>query len=204
MIPDPPRQPESATDTIRAFVALEVPTLWRDELSRLLKQLKLRPGAASVRWVPTGQIHLTLRFLGNVAAEAVNPLRLALAAACEGVKPFELGLGGLGGFPDLTAPRVVWIGLDGATAPLAALQQRVEAAARDAGDHQEDRAFHPHLTLGRVQRGGPRASGLGDVAAHVRLTRPAPWLVRDVCLIRSELGPNGARYTVLARVPLLA
>ncbi len=199
----PPEKLEGASGRIRAFVALALPPVWIEGLARLLEQLRARPGGGSVRWVRADQHHLTLHFLGNVNPAEVTRLSAELIAACAGVRSFDLHLAELGGFPDLRTPRVIWIGLRGATDRLAELQQRVEVATRHFGDHREDRVFHPHLTLGRMSTRSRDAGRRGGSMTEVPLPRSGPWTVQDVRLVQSELRPQGSRYTVLTRVPLV-
>lgn len=188
---------------IRAFLALELPGGLKSALRDARRQFEILPGGA-VRWTSPEQMHLTLRFLGDIPAADVGDVTLALRRACDGVGGFELKAGELGAFPGARRPRVLWIGLGGELGPLRVLQARVLAETRRWGG-MEEREFHPHLTLGRVKT--TRADHLATLARLLSAARaPAGggWAVDHVDFIRSELTPAGARYTVLATAPLAA
>lgn len=196
----------AATDVgagVRAFVAVEPGEATRAVLRALRERLTAAIPHRSVRWVRPEQCHLTLRFLGNVPSTQLAALEQRLADAVAGSTAFSLGLASLGAFPSPTAPRVLWVGLQGDLEALAALARRVEVAVADLGDHQETRQFHPHLTLGRVAERDARLTRvLAEQWAHVPAPPPSAWLVEEVKLFRSELRPEGAMYSVLARFPL--
>jgi RNA 2',3'-cyclic 3'-phosphodiesterase len=202
MTPELTETPGFPGGSVRAFVAVALPPAVLDALSQLLQDWKRRVAPGVIRWARAPQLHLTLQFLGNVPGAEVSPLSLALTNASAGVRSFELCLERLGGFPDLRVPRVVWIGLGGATDRLGDLQQRILQAVGGFGSHREDRPFQPHLTLGRVTAPGPEARRVGDLVRETRVAPFCSWSVRDFRLMRSELRPDGARYTELARVPL--
>lgn len=194
---------------IRAFVAVELPAAAREEIRRL--QEKLKQTGANVKWVRPESLHLTLKFLGNIEEERVPTLQGALARQLAGSARFEFQLEGIGAFPKTTAPRVLWIGVSEGERPLTQLAEQVERACEGIGfprqerpfDSAQARPFVPHLTLGRV-RGRQGLTGLVKTlqAAEFRSTSPAP--VGRAVLFRSELSPQGARYTPLAEIPLSA
>ena len=204
MAAPPTEPPETPAVTLRAFVALALPPPWTQALAGLIRDLKDHAGKAAVRWVRPDQIHLTLRFLGQVAENQIPRLTLVLGAACAGLRPLTLSLGRPGAFPDRGAPRVLWIGLEGDLNPLHQLQQKVDEATCGFGDHPEDRTFHPHLTLGRIPNPRTDPRGLREALARARLPSLPPWSVEEVCLLRSQLQPDGAHYTVLGRAGLTA
>ncbi len=156
------------------------------------------------RWVRPEGIHLTLRFLGNVEAERVAELASALGAAVGPLPPFELRLDGMGVFPNARAPSVVWASLSGESAALTSLVAAVGTATAGVGDPAESRPYTPHLTLGRVRgRLGHRdAEALAASLSRPTYDGAAPFRVDGVSLMRSEIGPGGARYTRLAYAPL--
>jgi 2'-5' RNA ligase len=186
---------------LRTFVALELPP----EVKRLIGavQASLRPAARTVRWVDPASAHLTLKFLGPTAQEAVEPIGTALRSAAEGHGPIRLRTGRPGAFPNARAPRVLWLGLDGDVAHLAALQQKVETAIAPLGYPTEARPFSPHLTLGRVRQEAGQAERAATGAA-ISAAAPTTSLfeVGAISLMLSELTPSGARYSPLLTVPL--
>lgn len=192
-----------ADPPVRAFVAIEPGAAARAALEALLDRLAAAAPRRAVRWVRPGQCHLTLRFLGNVPPDRLPELEQRLTGAATGSAAFSLALAGPGAFPTPAAPRVLWVGLRGDLEVLAALARRVDAAAADLGDHREEREFHPHLTLGRVADRDVRvARALSELLARTPPPPPADWPVREFKLFRSELRPEGAVYSVLARFAL--
>jgi len=192
-----------ARERVRMFVAVSLPAPLLDKDTQVQQRLRAHPDAKPVRWARPEQVHLTLKFLGNVAGGDLTRLGEALTSACAGLEAFELGLAELGCFPHSRNPRVVWIGVTGAVAQLDTLQRRVEEALRGFGDHAEEaRTFRPHLTIGRVNARGDEGRRLGDLLAKERVPELGAWPVRQVDLVRSELSAQGARHAVFHSVPL--
>ena len=192
-----------AEPPLRLFVAVELPQHVRDALGMSMERLRsnLR---GPYRWVRPEGVHLTLRFLGNVEAERVAELTSALGAAVGPLPAFALRLDGMGVFPNARAPSVVWAGLSGESAALVRLALAVGTATAGVGEPAESRPYAPHLTLGRVRgRLGPQdAEALAASLSGVTYEGAAPFRVDGVSLMRSEIGPGGARYTRLAYAPL--
>jgi 2'-5' RNA ligase len=145
-------------------------------------------------------LHVTLRFLGSVEEGALPDVREALEEAAEGTAPFTVTLGGLGGFPSPRAPRVIWAGVATGGEALAALYGRLETALARRAIPPEERPFHAHVTLGRARE--PRGAGALGTVLEERREAFGEVVVDAIHLMRSELDPSGARYSVLARVPL--
>ncbi|MSQ33258.1 MAG: RNA 2',3'-cyclic phosphodiesterase [Dehalococcoidia bacterium] len=186
---------------IRSFVAIELPTEVRHTLADI--QARLRVASGGIRWVAPEGVHLTLKFLGSVPASTVGHVGAALAAALESASPIPLVLGGLGAFPHWRAPRVIWTGLAGDLAALAALQSQVEEALAPLGFRPEPRPYSPHLTLGRVKN-GVRPENLRPLAqaAQGLAAASTPFRASRVTLFQSTLTPAGAVYAALAQVEL--
>jgi len=192
--------------TVRAFVAVELPEPVRAALARIQEGAKVAGGAAA-KWVSSGGIHLTLKFLGNVDEAKVPQLVQALTTACEGSGPMDLALSKLGVFPGPSRPRVAWVGLSGGVPELLRLQEQVEKALSPFGFPREERAFTPHLTLARVREyvsvEEARAFGEGFLKAA---PEAVSFRVEGISLMRSQLAPSGAIYSrlafILLRVPL--
>ena len=189
---------------IRTFIAIELDETINAALADLQEQLKAKIPQGSVRWVKPGGIHLTLKFLGDVAANRIEEVERALTQACAGLPAFSFSVGGLGCFPRPQRPRVLWAGVQEESGTLAGLQKAIEDGMEKLGFAPERRKFHAHLTLGRTQR---RASS-GDVRRLGRLVQEtdigelAQMEARAVSLIKSDLRPTGAVYTQLAAVRL--
>jgi 2'-5' RNA ligase len=183
---DQPRQ-------LRAFVALTPPPEWAAALNRIQTDLGSLPWGREFRWTNPAQIHLTLRFLGNIPTDQIQEARKQLEIACHGIAPFELELDGLGCFPNRRRPRIIWVGLGGNVPVLQSLQESVSAALRSFGDHKETKAFAPHLTVGRAKH----THGARQLPPDLGRPRAGPWRVSTIELMRSELRPDGARYSIL-------
>jgi 2'-5' RNA ligase len=184
---------------IRAFLAIELPDSLRPGLAQV--QTELKRSHADVRWVPAGNIHLTLKFFGNVPEDEIEPLAQAARQAAAEAAPFQLQVTMAGAFPSPQAPRVVWLGLGGEVVPLTQLFYRLEKAFATLGYLPEGRAFNPHLTLGRVKSPANRARLAGLLAKMPPLDWP-PFTVKELVLFQSVLSPQGSKYTPLKVVPL--
>ncbi len=155
---------------------------------------RLRPHAADVAWVAPSNLHVTLKFLGQVDETRVPALTDALRAALVDRRAIDVAVRGLGAFPSPTRPRVLWAGLEDAAGGMTALAEQVDIACDRLGFPAETRAFAAHVTLGRVRetrRQPPLAAALARPTdfGHLRVDR--------VSLMRSELSPRGARYSEL-------
>jgi 2'-5' RNA ligase len=186
--------------TIRAFVAvnLSVPTL------RAVAELQtaLRAPLAKelrVAWVPPANLHLTLKFLGDIQQESAAAIGAALERGLGERAPFEVRAGGVGAFPDEARPRVLWVGLTDEGGALARLAADVETWLEALGFPREARPFRPHLTIGRVKDG--HTSVAAAFAPH-RETSFGTSSIREVVLYESRLRARGAEYVALRRVPI--
>jgi 2'-5' RNA ligase len=194
---------------LRLFVAIELPETWLAAIEDLQSRLRSRlekPGKAPLRlrWVRPEGVHLTLKFLGNVAALRLAELQRALQAALPRSPELELRLGSPSFFADPRRGRVrvLWLGLEGDVRALAALAGRIDAACAGLGFEPERRPFAPHLTLARVSEDQillqPAAE---ELLRSLSLPQPPPLHVVSVSLMRSHLDRSGARYERLAALP---
>jgi 2'-5' RNA ligase len=188
-------RPESLPDRIRAFVAIRLVSKVEEALAELIEDLS-RTGRG-IRWVRPGNLHLTLRFLGgSVETQRLRPLLASLEKIAAETSPFTMKVGGVGGFPSLGRPRVIWAGLK--SPELVELARRVEAAAVRHGFEPEERAFAPHLTIGRVH--DPRGfSHVRRVVEEARDRKFGASRTESMTLYRSILSPAGANYDALAK-----
>jgi 2'-5' RNA ligase len=188
---------------LRAFIAVEIPPEIYKAIENETAPLRAVLDASIVRWVPTGNIHLTLRFLGDVSPANVEMLSQLLAVEVSLHERFTIKFGGLGAFPNPRRPRVLWIGIQ-APAALEALRHGIEAAAATLGYPGEKRPFSPHLTIGRLkQNAGP--AGTQKIRNALEETKVGPLgkaQVNAVHLFKSDLKPTGAVYTRLFSAPL--
>jgi 2'-5' RNA ligase len=183
-------------EPIRAFIAIELPGQIKVALSQLQGNLRTSKNA-SVKWVNSEGIHLTLKFLGNVDEVEIPALNKALSEAVQGVAPFSLELGEPGAFPSSQAPRVVWVGVEGEMEPLLALHNNIDRVLAPLGFPPEKRAFSPHLTLGRVREEalpGERRR-LGENVTALKKGAKSSFKVESLSLMRSRLTREGAVYS---------
>lgn len=139
---------------IRAFIAIELPEEVRRDLNAIQKEIQSRVGESSrkaVRWVPSANIHLTLKFLGEVSTTNLDRLTDVLQAEAARHPSFQIQFGGLGAFPNVRRPRVIWVGSQ-APLELNNLQKGIDQGTHILGYPSEDRPFSPHLTLGRISQ----------------------------------------------------
>jgi 2'-5' RNA ligase len=191
-------------DAVRAFIAIELPQAILAELSAVEARLKPQMPHDTIRWVKADSIHLTLKFLGQVPSDQLDLIILSLRTAVVAHAPFTLEVKDAGCFPNLHRPRVVWVGVHDHDHRLHALQRAVENAISPLGYPTEIRDFTPHLTLGRVARDVRQIDQkkIGEVVQAAEVGLLGKWEVRQVALIRSDLKPSGAEYTILAHAPL--
>ena len=188
---------------IRAFIALPLDPAVARELDRFQRRLEDAVPQNSVRWATPEQLHLTLKFLGNIPAQAVEELTAVLRPIGERYPPLQLRAEGMGCFPSARRPRVIWVGLHGDLPDLARLQEQVEGVSGRWAEKEERRPFSPHLTLGRVRETAARqAPRIGEVLQSISAPVCGSWTAPEFLLMRSQLSPHGATHTVLARFPL--
>ncbi len=132
---------------IRAFIAIDLPPDVQDCLEQVSAELKEQVGEKCIRWVPVSNIHLTLKFLGDVSLKNLNVLQEILSAEVMAQKPMEISIGRLGAFPKIRRPRVLWVGVEGPP-ELITLQRGIESSAIKVGYSKDKREFFPHLNLG--------------------------------------------------------
>lgn len=183
---------------IRTFVAIEMPEDVRQQFKEV--QATLRRADAHVKWVEPHNIHLTLKFLGDIGEDQLERLFQGVVEAAQEISPFEISLSRLGAFPNLKRPRVIWIGVEEGKENLSQLQKKLEDSICRHGFSREDRKFSPHLTIGRVK--SPR--GVDDLVTIIKETPFESHSIgmRDVVVMKSTLTPEGPIYTPLKKIGL--
>ncbi len=190
-------------EQIRSFIAIELPHEVKSALAEL--QAGLQPDKQpSVKWVDPYSIHLTLKFLGDIAAAKISDITSAIEEASREIAPFSLEVKGLGVFPNFKRVRVVWVGVEGDTSRLKLLQQRIESNLVPLGFARESRPFTPHLTLARVrERIAPiEQQSFGQLIAGASFETAHQFTVSSINLMRSQLTREGAIYRQLTAVSL--
>ena len=187
---------------LRAFIAVDLPPEIQHNIHRATADLQKKIGLL-VRLIPAQNIHLTMKFLGDISPTNVEYLTQMLRAEADSLNCFDIHLGGLGSFPSRKRPRVIYIGIQ-APAELEALQRGIESASRRLGYESEERGFSPHLTIGRVKQNitGPDQQKIRHALEEAKIDSLGASRVDSVHLYRSELKPTGSVYTRLFSAPL--
>jgi RNA 2',3'-cyclic 3'-phosphodiesterase len=185
---------------MRAFVAVDLDDATRAAVAQEQRALAQRIKSSSIRLVEPGQVHLTLAFLGEVASPLSEQLTEAMRHPFPEIAPFRLALGGLGLFPPRGAPRILWLGLTDGARPAIALQAAVARRLESLGMRLEDRAFHPHVTIGRWRDARP--SDRRAVEHYSSRDTVAEMMVDHVTLFESRLSSKGASHFPLAQAQL--
>lgn len=187
----------------RAFIAVDLSPEVLERLAQVMDGLRQEIGEGAVRWVPVENMHLTLKFLGDVSMSNMGRLKEIIRTSAAGCPVFALSVGGLGAFPSALRARVVWAGVEGPP-DLMSLQRTIDVETDRLGYASENRDFKPHLTLGRVGRNaGPKdLQKIGQVLKEKKVGFLGVTQVTEVHLFRSDLQANGAVYSRMYSVPL--
>ena len=186
----------TSESTWRVFCAIEIPENIRQRISRHATQLQEALPDVQASWTKPDNIHLTLKFFGNISQQQVLKASQAAARAVDGLRSFTIHIEGAGSFPPRGPAKVLWIGISDATGTLIQLQQKFESECEREGFPKENRAFHPHLTVARLRT----ARGARPLAEqHKRLEfEGGDVSVSSLILFRSELSSKGSRYTSIS------
>jgi 2'-5' RNA ligase len=185
---------------LRIFAATNVSVPSVRKLAELQRKLRSQQSPElKIAWVPPPNLHVTMKFYGNLVPEQVEAVADAARQAARGVAPFEVTARGLGVFPNPRRPRVLWVGLTEGAEPLTALQGRMEEASEALGFERDGRPFQGHLTLGRVRQGTEGIDAwLQEYADADCLTST----IDEIVIYESRLHRTGAEYVSHYRVPL--
>lgn len=183
-------------DSYRTFVAIELPRELRTSVIEHINTLRREVPDVRASWLREENLHLTLKFLGNVSIKHIADVSAAVARATHLIEAFDLILSGCGAFPPRGKPNVLWIGVESRTSSLLDLHNLIERELATIGFAAEQRSFHPHLTIARLRnRHGRQLSEF-----HQRLGfAPQPFHVSEVEVFRSELLRDGSRHTAISR-----
>ena len=181
----------------RLFIAIELAKEVRHKIRNHIDKLRTALPDARARWTREENLHLTMKFFGDVPVAEVEGISAAAAHAVASIYPFELSIRGCGAFPPKGQPRVLWIGTEDTSGSLQKLHIALENECAKAGFPREHRPFHPHLTVARLRQphGARELAHLHENIGFESLKVP----VNEICLIRSELSSQGSRYTIVSR-----
>lgn len=179
---------------MRTFIAIELSQEIRDTLAQIASRLKY--AGADVKWVEKDNIHLTLKFLGEISEEKAKLVAARLDTIAKETKPFEISLKDLGAFPKIDSPRVIWVGLDKGAKESTELAKKIGLALSKLGFQEEARPFAAHLTIGRV-RSGLNKAALVEKMTSCQLSAISFQLIQSIALFKSTLTPKGPIYSKL-------
>ena len=189
--------PRCALRIMRVFCAIEIPDAVRQQVLRYIGRVREAVPDARASWSRDANLHLTLKFLGEISQASVPHLSEAASRATAGMQPFSIRLEQTGVFPSARQPRVLWLGIKDSSAKLAELHARLEEECASAGFLKEVRPFHPHLTIARLRQ---PAAARALAAAHLQMKfEPVEIAVAELLVIRSELNSAGSKYTIVTR-----
>lgn len=192
------RAERGSRDLIRTFVCIEVPRSIKDRIESL--QRALRINNAQVSWVKPSNIHLTIKFLGDVPSSKIESVRGAVERAATGLGEFDIEVSTAGCFPSARSPRVLWVGLGNMPDSLKQLHSNVEVELAREGFPREQKRFSPHLTIGRVRSPQNAARTAEDLIATG--FEPETFRATEIIVMRSDLNSSGSIYTPQAILKL--
>jgi RNA 2',3'-cyclic 3'-phosphodiesterase len=185
------------TTSWRVFCAVELPEEVRARLEEHIAKLKREVPDAAASWSRVENIHLTLKFFGNVEVDRIPAIANAAERVVKEFSTFEIEVGGTGVFPKASRAQVLWIGVNDPSGTLSTLQKRFEEECAVAGFEKEDRAYRPHLTIARIRK-PEGARQLAD--AHIQTQFPrSKLMLNELVVFRSELSSKGSKYTAISR-----
>ena len=188
---------------LRTFIAVEIPSHVQKKIQQETEPLRKAIGASFVRWVSIQNVHLSLKFLGDVSPASVDTLTQMLRAEADSCPEFDMQISGLGSFPSLRRPRVLFIGIQ-APAELESLYRGIESAYTRLGYESEGRGFSPHLTIGRIKQDASASDQqkVRHALAETKIDSLSIARVNSVHLYKSDLKPTGSVYTQIFSAPL--
>jgi 2'-5' RNA ligase len=176
---------------MRLFIAIPLSV----EIKKALADCQeiLKPKISGAKWVEPEGIHLTVKFLGETNERRVGDIAACCQRVVEAVEPFQISLSGIGGFPNLVIPRVIWVGISEGKEAVCQIARDLEASLKEIGFPKEARPFSPHLTLARIKF--PKRVSLIASEPEIRKMKAS-----SIQLIQSTLTPKGATYQVLKEI----
>lgn len=190
---------KKSREIIRTFISVELP----QEIHHSLKRTQdlLRESMPDVRWTKSSNIHLTLKFLGDVEVSRTDSINEALTDIAGRFPPFTMTLTGIGAFPNSRNPRIIWVGLENGADELIGIAKQIEGAMKKLGFPREKRPFRPHLTVGRIRRLEHPAL-MTESLEQCSVGKLGEFTLQRVSHIKSQLDPGGSIYTTLFEAPL--
>lgn len=187
------------SNSIRTFIAISLPESVIDAIGKMQK--KVKKSGFKMRWVKPENIHITLKFLGDIHPDMIQPIVNCMDRCGKEYYPVTLFSKGIGVFPGLKRPRVLWAGIDGETSALRTIQEQLDGQLGKTGIPKENRPFKGHLTIGRF-KGNADSRKLVSVIREFSVFETESFSAATLSLYKSDLTPSGAVYTQIAAAPL--
>jgi len=185
---------------MRTFFCFELPAGVKEELADFAREMD---SPARVKWVSEDNLHVTAKFLGEIREGRVGEIKDVAEGVADGSEPFDFTVDKLGGFPELSFPKVIWCGSRNPPGPIFDCQKNLEERMAELGFEREDREYVPHITLGRTkERSKSRIRRLGDELEEASWGEGRVVRIRELTLMESDLRPQGPVYEPLFRLPL--
>ena len=184
---------------IRIFIAIEIPSSIKEKISDFQEELKKEH--ARISWVKPDNIHITLKFLGNVTEDKIDAIGNAVEIAVAQIKSFQIEITNVGAFPNYEKPRVIWVGAQSESDLLKITAKQIDNELHQLGFELEKRSFKAHLTLGRV-KGLHGIDGVINKLKQGQGFKGGSFKVHEIVVMRSDLKPTGAVYTSLKRITI--
>jgi RNA 2',3'-cyclic 3'-phosphodiesterase len=188
---------------LRTFIAVDFPPEMLEKIGEISTFFRQKTSENALKWVETGNLHLTLKFIGEINDNTLEQVEHTLSHSLNGQKAFEIQVSGLGMYPNKMAPRVIWLGITGGD-PLVKIHHILDKNLAVLDIKPEGRALSPHLTIARVRKNVDKATAkkIGDTLAQFKVESLGTITIDRVHLYQSILTPSGPNYTVLHSVPL--
>lgn len=181
----------------RVFVAIDIPTDLRDRVGSYIAHLRTNTHGVRIGWERAEKLHITLKFLGSIDDAELQALTVGLSRLATRYSPFTADLAGTGVFPNVERPRVLWIGVKNDGGAMTRLANEVEFVSRDCGFEADNRAFSPHLTIGRIRENG-KSREIAALHSEIGFD-PHSFSVSKLVVYESLLDAKGSCYTALSR-----
>jgi 2'-5' RNA ligase len=188
---------------VRTFIAVDFPASMLEKIEDITAFFKSKTPEKALKWVDKDNLHLTLKFLGEINKSQIEQVQTVMAQSLEGYQPVDIEISGLGMYPDKRVPRVIWLGISGGE-HLLEFHKTLDQSLARLGIKPEGRPYSPHLTIARVRRGTDKniAKEIGETLSQFKVEPLGAIHIDRVLLYQSELTPSGPVYTTLYTVHL--
>ena len=188
---------------MRTFIAIDFPPEIIEKIEQVIDYFKTQTPESALKWVAPEKLHLTIKFIGEISGEILPQAKSLISDALKNQQAFFISIQGLGMFPDVKNPRVIWLGIAGGD-PLVMIHESLDQRLKEIQIKPEPRGYSPHLTIARVLRQTDQKTArlIGDTLSKFTVDSLGTIRVNEIRLYQSDLTPRGPNYTPLLTVPL--